>query len=88
MYGRYGQGLFTMENATVMYLSIISDIVLGESSFKITLRFLTFYQFGVRIWDPIPVDRYQNPSGYVPRKTFSDTTDLLLNYEMSKKKMT
>ena len=31
-----------MENETVMYLSIVLDVVLGESSFKITLRFL-FY---------------------------------------------
>ena len=32
-----------MENVTIMYLSIILDIVLGESSFKIALRFLVFY---------------------------------------------
>ena len=32
-----------MENVAIMYLSIILDIVLGESSFKIALRFLVFY---------------------------------------------
>ena len=32
-----------MENVTIMYLSIILDIVVGESSFKIALRFLVFY---------------------------------------------
>ena len=30
-----------MENAIIMYLFIL-DIVLGESSFKITLRYLVF----------------------------------------------
>ena len=38
-----GDYLFTMENVIIMYLSIVLDIVLGESSFKITLRFLVFY---------------------------------------------
>ena len=32
-----------MENVTIMYLSIVLDIVVGESSFKIALRFLVFY---------------------------------------------
>ena len=32
-----------MENVTIMYLSIILDIVVGETSFKIALRFLVFY---------------------------------------------
>ena len=32
-----------MENVIIKYLSIVSDIVLGESSYKITLRFLVFY---------------------------------------------
>ena len=36
-----------MENVIIMYLSIVLDIVLGESSFKITLRFLVF----LLIWD-------------------------------------
>ena len=40
MYGWYGQGLFTMENVIIMYLSIVLEIVLGKGSFKITLRFL------------------------------------------------
>ena len=40
MYEWYGQGLFTMENVIIMYLSIVLEIVLGESSFKITLIFL------------------------------------------------
>ena len=38
-----GGYLFTMENVIIMYLSIVLDIVLGESSFKITLRFLVFH---------------------------------------------
>ena len=46
-----------MENVIILYLSIVLGIVLGENSFKITSRFLVFYQFGIRIWDPIPVDR-------------------------------
>ena len=41
-YRWHGQGLFTMENAIIMYLSIVLDTVLWESSRKITLRFLTF----------------------------------------------
>ena len=61
-----GKALFTMENVIIMHLSIVLHIALGESSFKITLRFLAFYSFGIRIWDPIPVDRYQSPSGYIP----------------------
>ena len=40
MYQRHGYGLFTMENAMIMYLSIVLLTVLGESSFKVTLRFL------------------------------------------------
>ena len=43
MYEWRGQGLFTMENVTIVPLSIVLEIVLGESSFKITLRFLVFY---------------------------------------------
>ena len=43
MYGWYGKGLFTTENVIIMYLSIVIDIALGESSLKITLRFLVFY---------------------------------------------
>ena len=43
MYGWHGQGLFTMENVTIMYLSIVLDIVLGVSSFKITMIFLVFH---------------------------------------------
>ena len=43
-----------MENEIIMNLSIVLDIVLGKRSFKITLRFLTFHQFGVRSWDPLP----------------------------------
>ena len=38
-----GDYLFTMENVIIMYLSIVLDIVLGENSFKITVRFLVFY---------------------------------------------
>ena len=45
MYGWHG--LFTMENVIVMYLSIVLDIVLGETSYKITLRYLVF----LLIWD-------------------------------------
>ena len=37
-----GKGLFTMENV-IMYLSIVLNIVFKESSFEITLRFLTFH---------------------------------------------
>ena len=47
MYGWHDWGLFAMENVTIMYLSIVVDIALGESSFFI----------GIRIWDPIPVGR-------------------------------
>ena len=32
-----------MENVIIMHLSIALDILLGESSFKITLRLLVFY---------------------------------------------
>ena len=32
-----------MENAISLYLLIVLDIVLGESSLKITSRFLGFY---------------------------------------------
>ena len=46
-----------------MYLSILLDIVLEESSFKITL--IKNFSF-LLICDPIPVDRKQNPSGYIP----------------------
>ena len=46
-----------MENVVIMYLPIVLDIMLGERSFKINLRFLTFYKFGVKDSDPIPVDR-------------------------------
>ena len=49
-----------MENVIIMHLSIVLDIVYGESSFRLrlsALRFLVFYYFGTRIWDPIPVDR-------------------------------
>ena len=38
-----------MENVIIMYLSIVLDILLDESSFKITLRFLTFYK---EFWIP------------------------------------
>ena len=38
-----GRGLFIMENAIIMYLSIVLNIVFEESSFEITLRFLTFH---------------------------------------------
>ena len=31
-----GRGLFTVENVIIMYLSVVLDIVLGESSFKIS----------------------------------------------------
>ena len=34
MYGCHGQGLFTMENVIIMYLSITLEIVLWETSFK------------------------------------------------------
>ena len=47
MYEWHGQGLFTMENKNIMNLSIISNTVLGESSFKITLKFSSF----LFIWD-------------------------------------
>ena len=55
MYGWHGQGLFTMENVMIIYLSTVLDTALEEISFKSTLRLLTFYEFGVKIWDPIPV---------------------------------
>ena len=31
-----GRGLFTVENVIIMYLSVVLDIVLGKSSFKIS----------------------------------------------------
>ena len=43
IYGWHGQGLFTMKSEIIMNLSIVLDIVLGKSSFKITLRFLNFH---------------------------------------------
>ena len=45
MYGWYGQGLFTMENVIIMYLSIVLDIVIGESSFKLLENFQFFINF-------------------------------------------
>ena len=36
-------GVIYYENVIIMYLSIILDIVLGESSFKVNLTFLVFY---------------------------------------------
>ena len=42
-----------MENVIIMYLSIAIYITLGESSIKITLKYLVFCQYGVGIWDPI-----------------------------------
>ena len=47
MYEWHGQGLFTMENKNIMNLSIILNTVLGENSFKINLKFLSF----LFIWD-------------------------------------
>ena len=49
-----------MKNAIIMYLSTVLDIVLGESSFKIIQSFSFLL-----IWDPVLVDWYQNPSGYI-----------------------
>ena len=46
-----------MGNLVIMYLPIVLDSVLGESSFKITLRYLIFYKFGVKAWDTITVDQ-------------------------------
>ena len=43
MYGRLGQGLFTIDNVIITYFSIVLDIVLGEGSFKITSKFLAFH---------------------------------------------
>ena len=40
MYRWHGWGLFTN---VIMYLTIVLDIVLGETLFKITLKFLIFY---------------------------------------------
>ena len=38
-----GSGLLTKEIVIIIYLWIVLGIVLGEGSFKITLRFLAFY---------------------------------------------
>ena len=46
-YRWHGQGLFTMENAFIMYLSIVLDTVLWESSRKITFKIFNF----LLIWD-------------------------------------
>ena len=43
MYGWHEYGLFPMENEIIMNLSIVLDIDLGKSLFKITLKFLTFH---------------------------------------------
>ena len=43
MYGVPGFALFNMENVIIIYLPIVLNIVLSKSSFKITLRFLTFH---------------------------------------------
>ena len=40
MHEKHGYRLFTMENKIIMYLSIVLLTMLGESSFKVTLRFL------------------------------------------------
>ena len=39
MHGWHGEGLFTTGNVINMYLSIVLDILLGESSFKINKDF-------------------------------------------------
>ena len=52
-----------------MYLSILLDIVLEDSSFKITL--IKNFSF-LLICDPIPVDRKQNPSRYIPAVPIQD----------------
>ena len=43
MHGWHGQGLFTVESEIIMNLSIVLDIALGKSPFRITLRFLFFH---------------------------------------------
>ena len=43
MCGVPGFALFAMENVIIIYLPIVLNIVLSKSSFKITLRFLTFH---------------------------------------------
>ena len=43
IYGWYGWRLFTIENVIIMHLLIVLYIALGESLFKIALRFLVFY---------------------------------------------
>ena len=43
IYCRKRNYLFTVENVIITYLSIVLDIVLGDSSFKITLRILVLY---------------------------------------------
>ena len=43
MYGWFWLELFIMKNVIIRYLSVVLDIMLGESSFKITLKFLVFY---------------------------------------------
>ena len=45
-----------MENVIIMYLSLALEIGLRESSFKIILKSLIFYDFGVTFSDLIPVD--------------------------------
>ena len=40
------RGYLLSKNVILTYLSIVLNIVLGESSFKITLRFLTFFNLG------------------------------------------
>ena len=40
------RGYLLSKNVILTYLSIVLNIVLGESSFKITLRFLTFFILG------------------------------------------
>lgn len=48
-----------------MYLPIVSDIMLGENSFIVTLRFFVFLIWN-KNWDLIPPDYQHIPPGYVP----------------------
>ena len=55
VYGWRGDGMFTTENVIIMYLPIVSDIMLGENSFIVTLRFFVFLIWN-KNWDLIPPD--------------------------------
>ena len=76
-----------MENKIILHLSIALDIVLGENSFKNTLRFFSF-SFGIRNWDPsktpldtslilimfLPAELTMRGYGFLPNENISQSS--------------